>query len=159
MGKANTSAIYGSICCTYHQLKYSSLTAKKKHYKNQEPHKRAYLSENGGSGEEKKEVRRIIGQKQKKGQTERATRLGRRTREEIQKSGIKLTALRYQTWGWGGGWGGGVQEDKRSTIYIGSTDKTIVNCVRQTMQPFQRRHCVNFWRTNAERTMVVVNLV
>ena len=31
--------------------------------------------------------------------TERATGLGRRTREEISKSGIKLTALRFQTMG------------------------------------------------------------
>ena len=30
---------------------------------------------------------------------ERATELGRRTREEISKSGIKLTALRFQTMG------------------------------------------------------------
>ena len=38
------------------------------------------------------------GPKSKKDYTERATGLGRRTRE-IQKSGIKLTALRFQTGG------------------------------------------------------------
>ena len=38
----------GSICCTYHQLKYSCPNRYKK-----EPHKRTYLSENGGLGEQK----------------------------------------------------------------------------------------------------------
>ena len=38
--------LYGSICCTYHQLKYSSPNRSKK--KKKEPHKRAYVSENGG---------------------------------------------------------------------------------------------------------------
>ena len=37
---------YGSICCTYHQLKYSSPNRSKKHQQEQ-PHKRAYLAENG----------------------------------------------------------------------------------------------------------------
>ena len=38
-----------------------------------------------------------MGKKAEKDKTERETGLGRRTREEIQKSGIKLTALRFQT--------------------------------------------------------------
>ena len=37
-----------SICYIYHQLKYSSPKRSKKQQQNQEPHKRAYLSENGG---------------------------------------------------------------------------------------------------------------
>ena len=40
---------YGNICCTYHQLKYSSLAQKA----NQEPHSRAYLLEKGGLGKNK----------------------------------------------------------------------------------------------------------
>ena len=43
---------YGSICCTYHQLNYSSPNRSNKQ-KRQEPHKRAYLLENGGLGEKK----------------------------------------------------------------------------------------------------------
>ena len=49
----------------------------------------------------KKEVKGKRGQengpKQKQDQTERATGLGRRTKKEIKKGGIKLTALRFQT--------------------------------------------------------------
>ena len=48
---------------------------------------------NGGLGKK----RSGEGPKTEKDKTERATRLGRRTREKIQKSGIKLTALRFQT--------------------------------------------------------------
>ena len=64
-------------CCPYHKTKYSpnrSTTIK------QEPHKRAYLSENGRFRE--KQIRRI-GPKTEKDKTEIATSLGRRTREEI----------------------------------------------------------------------------
>ena len=43
---------YGNICCTYHQLKYWSTNRSKT---KQEPHKRAYLSENGGLGKKKSE--------------------------------------------------------------------------------------------------------
>ena len=77
---------FGSIGCTYHQLKYSSPNRSKK------PKKRATQQSLpfGKWKFGKKEVRRM-GQK-----TERATGLDRRTREEIQKSGIKLTALRFQ---------------------------------------------------------------
>ena len=40
---------YDSIRCTYHQLKYSSPNrSSEEEKKRQEPHKRAYLSENGG---------------------------------------------------------------------------------------------------------------
>ena len=39
------------------------------------------------------------GPKAKKDKTERVTELGRGTREGIQKSGIKLKALRFQTGG------------------------------------------------------------
>ena len=46
--KANISAIWQhNLCCTYHQLKYSYPNRSKNKTK-QEPHKRAYLSENGG---------------------------------------------------------------------------------------------------------------
>ena len=48
---SNTSAIYGSICCTYHQVKYQSPN----HSKEQETHKKAYLSENGGLWKKKSE--------------------------------------------------------------------------------------------------------
>ena len=44
--------MHGSICCTYHQLKYSSPNRPNKQ-KSQKPHKRAYLSENGGLGKKK----------------------------------------------------------------------------------------------------------
>ena len=40
----------GSIRCTYHQLKYSSPNRSTKNPKKQDPHKIAYLSENGGLG-------------------------------------------------------------------------------------------------------------
>ena len=63
--KANTIA----ICCTYHR------SSKQR----QEPHKIAYLSENGGLGGKSQEN----GPKAEKDKTERATGLGRRTREEI----------------------------------------------------------------------------
>ena len=42
---------YGSICFTYHQLKYSS--PNRSTTKNQEPHKISYISENGGIGKNK----------------------------------------------------------------------------------------------------------
>ena len=68
------------------------LTAQTK--KRQEPHKRAYLSDKGGLGKNMEN-----GPKAEKDKTEIATGLGRRTTEEIQKSGIKLAALRVQTGG------------------------------------------------------------
>ena len=77
---------YSSICCTYHQLKYSSPNLSKK---NQEP---TFQKMEGKRGQ-------VNGPKAEKDKTERATGLCRRTREEIEKSGIKLTALRFQTWG------------------------------------------------------------
>ena len=51
---------YGSMCCPYHQLKYSSPNRSKTI--KQEPHKIAYLSDYGGLGP--KEVTRM-GQSQK----------------------------------------------------------------------------------------------
>ena len=69
---------YGSTCCTYHQLKYSSPNRSNKN-KKQEPHKRAHLSENGGIGKKRQEN----GPKAQKDKIERATGLARRTREEI----------------------------------------------------------------------------
>ena len=53
--------------------------------------------ENGGLGKRGQEN----GRKAAKDKTERAKGLGGRTREEIQKSGIKLTVLRFQTGGRG----------------------------------------------------------
>ena len=46
---------YGSICCTYHQLKYSSPNRSKK--QKQKSHKRTYLSENGGLGKKREWVK------------------------------------------------------------------------------------------------------
>ena len=51
--KANIPVPYGSMGCTYHQLKYSSPNRSNK--ANQERHKRAYLSENWGLGKKKSE--------------------------------------------------------------------------------------------------------
>ena len=65
---------YGSICCTYHPLKYSSPNGSSKHSKRQEPHKRAYLSGNGGLG---KKISREWAKSKKKDKAERATGLGR----------------------------------------------------------------------------------
>ena len=62
---------YGSVCCTYNQLKYSSPNRPNK--KRQEPHKRAYLSENAGLGKKKRGQEN--GSKAEKVQTERATGL------------------------------------------------------------------------------------
>ena len=85
---------YGSICCTYHQLKYSSPDRSNKQ-KRQQPHKRAYLSENGDLAKKRSgECAKI----RKEEDREIATGQGRRTREEIyRKVGIKLTALRFRT--------------------------------------------------------------
>ena len=70
---------YGSICCTYHQLKYLSPNRSKR-LKTQEPHKISYLLENGGLGKKKS------GElpKAEKDKTEWATGLGRRTRGYIE---------------------------------------------------------------------------
>ena len=82
-----------NICCTYHQLKYSYLN----HSNKLKTKTRANLSENGGLG---KNISQENGPKAEKDKTERATGLGRRTKEEIcRKGGIKLTALRLQTKG------------------------------------------------------------
>ena len=85
---------YGSIYCTYYQLKYSSpnrskTTTNKSHAK--QPFLPFRKWRFGGKRSQEN------GPKAEKHKTERATGLGRRTREEIQKSGIKLTALRFQT--------------------------------------------------------------
>ena len=60
---------YGSIRCTYHQLKYSSPKRSK------EEEKRAYLSENGGAGKSYQEN----GLTAEKDKTEKVTGIGRRT--------------------------------------------------------------------------------
>ena len=60
---------YGSICFTHHQLKYSS------------PNRSTTTTKTRKRFREK-EVRRM-GQEHEKDKTERATGLGRRTREEI----------------------------------------------------------------------------
>ena len=70
------------LSCTYHQLKYSPPNRSKNN--NQEPHTKRNL-ENGPKAEKDK--------------TESAKGLRRRTREEIWKSGVKLTAARFQTRG------------------------------------------------------------
>ena len=44
---------YGSMCCTYHQPKYSSPNRSNETY--HERHKRAYLSEKGGLAKKKSE--------------------------------------------------------------------------------------------------------
>ena len=85
---------YGSICCTYHQLKYSSPNRSNKQKKPRDAQKSLPF---GKWRFREKEVRRT-GQK-KKNKTERATGLGIRTKGEIQKSGIKLKALKFQTGG------------------------------------------------------------
>ena len=66
-----------NLILSYHQLKYSSPNHSKNN-KKQEPHKRAYLSENVKRGQKN-------GPKAKKDKTERATGHGRRTRD-IEKS-------------------------------------------------------------------------
>ena len=53
---------HGSICCTYHKLKYSSPNHSIKNHPRSQPHIRAYLLRNGGLGNK---VRRM-GQKQKR---------------------------------------------------------------------------------------------
>ena len=80
----------GSIGCTYHQLKYSSPNRSNKQ-KDKSHTKEQTFRKMEGWGKR--------GPKAEKNQTERATGLGRRTREGIYKSGIKLTALRFQTGG------------------------------------------------------------
>ena len=74
---------YGSICCTYHQQKYScpnrsKTTKNKSHTKD-----RSYLSEKGVQGKRSPEN----GPKAEKDKTERAAGLGRRTdkRGDIEK--------------------------------------------------------------------------
>ena len=52
--KANTSAIWQEMLHIYHQVKYSCPSRSNK--KQQEPHKRAQLSENGGLGEKRSGV-------------------------------------------------------------------------------------------------------
>ena len=85
---------YSSICCTYHQLKYSSPDHSKK--KGQERHKTAYLSENGSFGGN--EVRRM-GQI-RKGYDRKSNRTRQKNkRGYIEKWYLKLTALRFQTGG------------------------------------------------------------
>ena len=66
------------ICCTYHQLKYSSPNRSKK--QNKSHTNEVYLSENGGFGKKNR-----LGEwaNSKKGKIERATGLGRRKKEEI----------------------------------------------------------------------------
>ena len=82
---------YGSIGCTYQQLKYSSPYSSKK----QEPHKSAYLLRNGGL------------RKKRSGQwansRKRKDRKSDRTRQKNKRGDIyiriKVTALRFQTGG------------------------------------------------------------
>ena len=76
MHKGKYQCHVAALCCTYHQLKYSSPNRSKT---KQEPHKRAYLSENGGLGKTDLEN----GPKVEKDTTEIATGLSIRTREEI----------------------------------------------------------------------------
>ena len=79
--------LYGSICCTYHQLKYSSPNRSKKQNKN---HTKSppfgKWRFRGKRGQEN-------GPKAETDKTERATGLGRRKRGE---SWIKLTGWRHQ---------------------------------------------------------------
>ena len=67
-----------TISITYHQLKYSSPNRSKNTLQKQEPHKRAYLLENGGYGKQRGQEN---GPKAEKEKTERVTGLGRRTRK------------------------------------------------------------------------------
>ena len=105
-----------AVCCTYHQLTYSSpnrsTTTTKRATQRSLPFRKWRFRE--------KVVRRM-GQKQKKDKTERAKGLRRRTREaeEIPKSGIKLTALRFQTGG---------RHQKSPTSLQGGQDVQITLC-------------------------------
>ena len=75
---------YGSICCTYHQLKYSSLNRSKN--PKQEPHKRAYTFWKTGFKEKRSQENVPKEEKDKI--------------EEKKNGDIdKLTALRFQTEG------------------------------------------------------------
>ena len=68
---------YGGICCTYHQLKYSSPNRSKK------PKTRGTQKSLPFGKWRFKETGQENGPKAEKTKTERATGLGRRTREEI----------------------------------------------------------------------------
>ena len=70
---------YGSICCTYHQLKYSS-DRSNKNKKTRATQKSLPI---GKWRFREKEVTAGEWPKAEKDKTERATGLGRRTREEI----------------------------------------------------------------------------
>ena len=80
-----------SICSIRHQLTYPDPNRSKT--SNHESHKRAYHSGKGGLGKTRSWE---WAKSKKKYKTERATWLGRRTKEEIYKSGIKLNALRLR---------------------------------------------------------------
>ena len=69
---------YGSICCTHHQLKYSSPNRSNKN-KKQEPHKSLPF----GKWRFREKTDQENEPKAEKDKTERATGLGRRIREEI----------------------------------------------------------------------------
>ena len=92
--------MYKGICCTCHQLKYSSLN--RSTTKTRATHKKSIPDQKWFRG---KDVQRMDQKQKRIRQTE--TGLSRRTREEIyiQKSGIKLTALKFHTGGGGGGGG------------------------------------------------------
>ena len=90
---------YGSICCTYHQLKCSSPNCANKQNTTRATQKNLPF----GKWRFVEEKVRRNGPKAEKDNTARATGLGKRTREErdiyIYKRGIKLTALKFQTGG------------------------------------------------------------
>ena len=88
---------YGSTGCTYHQLKYSFSNHSNNNKKTRATQKSLPLGKWRFRGKNDQGN----GPKAEKEKTERATGLGRRTREELSKSGIKdkLTALRFQTEG------------------------------------------------------------
>ena len=71
---------YGSTCCTYHHLQFSSPNCSNKNKKARATQKSLPF---GKWRIKENEVRILNGPKAEKDKTERVTRLGRRTREEI----------------------------------------------------------------------------